>query len=249
MTANETANWRNLRIIIRHPRKEDVVEEVWKDVPDYEGYYQVSNLGNVRSLDRDITIGGKITHRKGRIKKQWINSDGYCVVKLSKDGIDRTYPVHMLVINAFIQRYKYEDGIEGNHIDTDRTNNRVDNLELLTHQENVNHSTALGHYKHYGKDNPNYGKHTLKKRFENEPGLSKKLQSRPGNQNGRCVPIILKDCNTGEEIKFDYLREAAKYLLDNNITPKKYALNSIANRLKRCLTDETEYCGYKIKCA
>ena len=112
------------------------MEEVWKDVVGYEGMYQVSNLGRIRSLDRFvnssvINIGKKKT--KGRILKQCI-CHGYLVVSLGKNG--KTQRVHRLVANEFIPNPENKPHID--HINTIRTDNRVENLRWVTAKENSN---------------------------------------------------------------------------------------------------------------
>ena len=80
-----------------------IIIEEWKDIVEYEGYYQVSNFGRVQSLDRYITRNdGVIYFKKGAIKKLKTNADGYSAVTLSKNGIDKTIAVHILVAKHFI---------------------------------------------------------------------------------------------------------------------------------------------------
>lgn len=225
------------------------MEEIWKDVRDYEGYYQVSNWGRVRSIDRVVTKSNGVEQsRRGRIKKQWKNKDGYLTVKLSKDHIDYRAPVHELVAQSFIEYHKYgdNDGLEINHKDTNRENNRVDNLEWVTHQENVQYSASLGHYKHFGADNPNYGNHKLKDRFREHPELLAS-QARKGKQNGRCVPINAEHIKTHKIIRFDYLREAANYFKENNLTTKpNTTIKTIVNTIKRHIKNNKPYFDYKL---
>lgn len=225
-------------------------KEIWKDIKDYEGYYQVSNLGNVRAMDRYIehpTQG--VMHKKMKLKAQWPNPDGYMQVKLSKNGENTNISVHILVAKAFLGEKRYEDGFEVNHKDLNRANNCVSNLEWTTHQENVDYSVKFGNYKHYGEDNPNYGKHTLHQKFLDNPEL-RKNQSRPGKQNGRCVSIVLINKDTDEKLLFDYLREAARYLIDNGLAVKKAKnLDSVANRLTKCLKQDVDYGNFKVKYA
>ena len=224
--------------------------EIWKDIEGYEGYYQVSNLGNVKALDRYVQKGDKYQHKKEKIKGQWKNPDGYLVCKLSKDNKDVNIPVHILVAKTFIENKDYKDGWEVDRLDSDRTNNRVDNLEWVTHEENVKRAAAAGHMKHYGEDNPNYGNNTLKRKFEEYPEL-RALQSRKGKQNGRAVPIKVKNIETGEIMRFNYLREAAQYFIDNKITLRKKIpkLDCVANKLKEYILKNKIYCGYEIKFA
>lgn len=123
-----------------------IITEIWKDIKDYEGLYQVSNLGRVKSMDRIITRKDGISQfRKGIIKIPKINSDGYHTVTLSKNGNNKTLGIHILVARHYISNP--ENKSEVNHIDFNRKNNRVDNLEWCTHQENIQHSSNNGRYK------------------------------------------------------------------------------------------------------
>ena len=106
-------------------------QEVWKDIKDYEGFYQVSNLGRVKSLPRNGTI------KTSRILKQNIVC-GYCQVTLQKQGNKSYKKVHRLVAEAFI--LNLENKREVNHIDGNKRNNVVKNLEWVTTSENQLHS-------------------------------------------------------------------------------------------------------------
>lgn len=122
------------------------MEEVWKDIEGYEGIYQVSNLGRVRSLDRyteQVGLQGCTFERfrRGTIIKQEPNKRGYLTVGLYDASVHkkRRLYVHRLVAMAFVQGYKA--GTEVNHIDEDVTNNRADNLEWITQIENLRYGT------------------------------------------------------------------------------------------------------------
>lgn len=105
--------------------------EIWKDVVGYEGYYEVSNLGNVRSVTRV---------KKGKQLKALERQHGYLGVQLwGKGGNARgfkAFSIHRLVAEAFIPNPNNYPEI--NHIDEDKTNNRVENLEWVTHKQNMN---------------------------------------------------------------------------------------------------------------
>lgn len=119
------------------------MEEIWKDVVGYEGYYQVSNLGRVRSLDRIVRHkNGIITKYKSKIISQAKNRYGYIMVRLSKNCITTSFSVHRLVAIAFID-YD-ENRPEVNHIDGNKENNCVDNLEWCTRSQNIIHACKKG---------------------------------------------------------------------------------------------------------
>lgn len=114
--------------------------EVWKDIKGYEGLYQVSNLGRVKSLDRVITYkdGRKCLFRE-RILKLQTDRYGYCQIQLCKDGEIKNHRIHVLVAKHFIG--ERPESYQVNHIDENKTNNAVFNLEYLTPKENSNHGT------------------------------------------------------------------------------------------------------------
>lgn len=113
--------------------------EIWKDIPDYEGIYQASNLGRIKSLVRK-KWNGKVWHEiSGVILVPILSKKGYLTVMLYKDSMRKRIPVHRLVAQAFLINPL---GLpEINHIDETRTNNHVDNLEFCTHQYNLNYGT------------------------------------------------------------------------------------------------------------
>lgn len=124
------------------------MEEIWKDISNYEGLYQVSNLGNVRSLSHIRKNGKKETQKylsKGRLLKPAIQSVGYKFVVLSKQGKTKGYRVHRLVAEAFIPN---PDNLpQVNHKDENKLNNNVNNLEWCTVAYNNNYGTKQERYR------------------------------------------------------------------------------------------------------
>lgn len=136
--------------------------EIWKSVNGYEGYYEISNLGNVRSLDRIIFLGNSFKLKRG--KKLTINNAGsnYSHVQLSKNNkIKRKY-IHRLVAEAFIPNPFNKK--EVNHINENKRDNRVVNLEWATRQENINHSN-IGTKNHNYKQEKHYETHPVTKTY------------------------------------------------------------------------------------
>lgn len=112
----------------------------WKSIPGFEGLYEASDSGQIRSLYRGV--------RNEKILKQVVNKDGYCRVELYKDGKRKYLLVHRAVWESF--NGSVPEGYEINHKDENRQNNNIENLELLTHLENLN-----------------YGSHNIKLRYAN----------------------------------------------------------------------------------
>ena len=109
------------------------MEEIWKDIEGYEGIYQVSNLGNVKSLNYRRT-------GKEKMLKQIKDTGGYLLVKLSKNSKEKNFKIHRLVASVFIENpnnYK-----EINHKDECKTNNNVKNLEWCNHIYNMNYGSC-----------------------------------------------------------------------------------------------------------
>ena len=109
--------------------------EVWKDIPGYEGHYQVSNFGRVKSVERISTTGQRLSEK---VMKTCRDRGGYDFIGLWLDGRKKNFKIHRLVIETF----NPIDGMENldcNHIDEDKTNNRLENLEWMTRKENLNY--------------------------------------------------------------------------------------------------------------
>lgn len=118
-----------------------ISEEVWKDIKDYEGFYQVSNLGNVRTKDRYISNGNGIQFKKSKMLKPIKMKNGYLKVSLSKNGkVKQTY-IHRLVAQSFLPNKNNYDCI--NHKDENKVNNIVSNLEWCNHTYNNRYSDIL----------------------------------------------------------------------------------------------------------
>lgn len=117
--------------------------EVWRPVKGYEGLYEVSNLGNVRSEDRYVMHGNRCCLLKGKPKKAYPNSNGYLRTTLYKNGQGKYYFIHRLAANAFIPNPNNLPCID--HIDRNYLNNSVDNLRWCTQKENMNNPLTREH--------------------------------------------------------------------------------------------------------
>ena len=123
--------------------------EIWKDIPGYEGMYQVSNLGRVKSLPKQwlTALGGKRSH-DGIILKPQRKIGGYIIVRLPKDKKYKNFSVHQLVAMAFLNHVPCKQKLVIDHINDIRTDNRLENLQIVTTRENV--------YKTQGKYSSKY---------------------------------------------------------------------------------------------
>lgn len=122
-------------------------KEVWKPIREvgYEQYYEVSNLGRVRSLDRTIiTKTGKESLRRGVYMKLSKNSNGYHIVSINNGIREKSVSVHRLVLMSF-KPCDREDALHVNHINSIRDDNRLDNLEWVTPRENIQHGVEYGY--------------------------------------------------------------------------------------------------------
>lgn len=116
------------------------MKEEFKDIPGYEGLYQVSNLGNVKSLSRIKLNRGKYPQRLEEIiLKTGITGCGYKAVCLRKDGAQKTLKNHKLVAIAFLNHVPCGYKLVVNHKNLDKLDNRLENLEIVTQRENANH--------------------------------------------------------------------------------------------------------------
>lgn len=117
-------------------------KEIWKDVADYEGFYQVSNLGNVRSLGRTVLVDGYSKYLKGIPIKPHIVGVGYLGVMLHRNGKGKHYYIHILVGRAFIPNPENKKTI--NHKKGNKKKNGVADIEWNTHKENSIHAVRNG---------------------------------------------------------------------------------------------------------
>ena len=119
------------------------MEEEWKPAKNYEGLYEVSNEGRVKRVERRLTCSnGTVYHLKEKVLSSKPNKySGYVSVNLSKNGIKTTHSVHRLVAEVFVDNPHNNNVV--NHIDENRANNNAENLEWLTHGQNLAHNGAF----------------------------------------------------------------------------------------------------------
>lgn len=118
--------------------------EIWKSIPGFEGYYEASTFGNIRSLDRYCELDGRwgryTRFKPGKMMTPKFDGRGlYLMIVLSKDGVTKKYLVHRLIAMTFVDNPNNLP--EVNHIDENKTNNRPENLEWCDHKYNNNYGS------------------------------------------------------------------------------------------------------------
>lgn len=209
------------------------MQEIWKTYK-YSDYsiIEVSNLGNVK--------------KDGIFLKKMENHDGYLTVvlkkKIGKNSHSNVF-IHRLVLCAFVEERFYKDGWEVNHKDYNRKNNCLDNLEWVTHGDNVRYSVCNKPDMN-GKNNPNYGNKKLSKIYGENPDYALEKQSRKALQNGRCRKIRM--FGNEVDLTFDYMVECIRYIIDNKISNTKN-IESIRGQIDKCIRHNRKYKGYSFK--
>ena len=176
------------------------MEEIWKPIKDYEGLYEISNLGRVKSL--------KDNHGKDRehILKPIKDTKGYLVVNLSKNGKHKPFQIHRLVGFAFVDGYF--EGAHIDHIDTNRLNNVWTNLRWVTQKENSNNELTKENLSKskLRENNPMYGKHLSE---EHKKKLSESHKGKNcGSNNGMAKKVY---CVENDTI-YNTIKEASEEL-------------------------------------
>jgi hypothetical protein len=185
------------------------MEEIWVDIKSYEGIYQVSNFGNVKSMPK-LGKYVKKNNINGVIMKQYTDKRGYCTVTLYKDGVKKTHSVHRLVAEAFLYK-KDEFNIVMHKIESIPSNNHVDNLKWGTSSLNRKDMFEKGRDNlPRGERHPNFGKVGVNK---GKTGELSALYGKTGKKShlyggkSRTARLVL-DTSTG--IFYECLKEATE---------------------------------------
>lgn len=163
------------------------MNEIWRPIKGYDGDYLVSNLGKVKSLK----------YKNPKILKPRKNSSGYYAVVLCKNSIKKTLYVHRLVENAFIPNP--ENKPEVNHLNGDKSNNQVTNLDWVTHKQNVQHGWQTGLMENTRKATKHAWQTGLMENTRKSVSIA--IESRK-------IPIYSKDL----DLKFESCSDAVNYL-------------------------------------
>jgi hypothetical protein len=153
----------------------DVIEEIWKDIKDYDGAYQISNHGRVKSVSRYIpSKNGSYRKTNERILKQKLSKEGYMHITLKRNKKQKTFLVHRLVAEAFLENNRSLPIV--NHIDENKENNFINNLEWCDFSRNALHGSAM--------------EKMIKTRAENEGEKSpKKVIGKPFNDSENVIVV------------------------------------------------------------
>lgn len=119
------------------------IQEEWKDIEGYEGLYQISDWGRIKSLERNYFNGKGWLKIEEHIMKPFTDKDGYQLVRLKKDGCGRTLRIHRLVAQTYLPNGDKKPYVD--HIDGNTSNNCVWNIRWCTQKENLNYPLAKQH--------------------------------------------------------------------------------------------------------
>jgi hypothetical protein len=164
------------------------MNEIWKNVKGHENYYQVSNLGRVRSKDRKTKNGVARFVKKGKLLKAQPNSSGYLRISIKTPQKRSRIFVHRLVAVAFVPNPEGKPHV--NHKDSNYLNNRYDNLEWVTHKENMQHAIKKGRF--------------------NE-SFAKTLDKFKKDRESKQKAVIGTNVKTGKKIRFPTIQEAGRH--------------------------------------
>lgn len=166
------------------------MEEVWKDIKGFEGLYQVSNLGRVRSLERYKNNHSVSQYCPQCILIPWLNDKGYNIVKLSKNNKKTHKRIHRLVASAFVQNPENKNYV--NHIDGNKTNNSTKNLEWCTLSENTKHAYKIGLMK-------------TKKVLDKKSGIIYNSVREAALSNGKIESSVGRSCREAKKSRWSFV--------------------------------------------
>ena len=168
------------------------MKEEWKDIKGFEGWYQVSNLGEVRSIERQINNNGTLQTYKSHILKPSITKKGYFYVILYKNSKGTHKYIHRLVAEYFIDNPDRLQQV--NHIDGYKTNNLVDNLEWCNNSENQKHAYIHGLKKPFG----------CKKVLDRTTGIIHPSIEEAARQAGKLPNSIRWSCKNAKKSRWSF---------------------------------------------
>jgi hypothetical protein len=194
--------------------------EIWKDIIEYEGLYQISNLGNVKSQHSNRMNGQK----PGKLLKIELMKNGYLSIQLRMNDTNKRHSIHRLIAESFISNPDNKPII--NHINGNKTDNRIENLEWCTQSENVRHGIRTGLRKSAfgppkGTKPWNTGKMLSK---EHKDKISKNKLGKPSLKKRKVIDTVtgtiyvgIQEAATAVNLKYNYLAKQL-YGFRNNKT-------------------------------
>ena len=219
--------------------------EVWKDIEGYEGLYQVSNFGQVKSLPRTIIYkDGRKRIFPEKILKPSKNKNDYLIVKISKNDKQESFYIHQLVAQMFLKNPQNYSCV--NHKDENKQNNHVDNLEFCSYSYNNSYGTkperlsdSLKIYYKDKKNHPMYGKHH-----------SEETKQKIGEGNkGKCITKETRQ-RISESCKGKNNKPILQYTLDgvfirewDSVTTASKELNLNISSICMCCKEKYQSCG------
>lgn len=204
-------------------RENKTDKEIWKDIQGYEGLYQVSNFGRVKSLDRYVNakLGSKMM-RKGVIMTLQTSHKGYNVVMLHKNCKGHQQQVHRLVAIAFIPNPLNKPQV--NHMDCNKKNNHISNLEWATQDENMHHASINGIFSNFNerrlrasrenllmainKRKRKINQYTIDGQFIKQYTSIAEAEKETGASNSRIVRCCKGERKSTHGYKWEYAKEA-----------------------------------------
>ena len=210
------------------------MDEIWKDIKGYEGKYQVSNKGNIKSLKQFNKRGVDLIIKLGK------NNTGYTIVRLTKNNKLKTPLVHRLVAQAFIPNPDNKPQV--NHKNGNKADNTVENLEWVTRSENQKHAYETGlQQKMIGNLNPNYGKkgkeHPAFGYKHTEEAKNKISKNHDDRSRGKHHLARRIECVTTGEV-FECIRDAADKYKVNESTVGRWCRSEKETKIKHPITGE-----------
>lgn len=193
-------------------------------------YKEIDYFGRKVIVDKK----GSVVIYNGRCVPIRYNHDGYPICTIG----NKEARVHRLVAMAFIPNPNNLP--EVNHKDYNRANSNVENLEWISHADNVRYSVC-NRPDYRGSKNPNYGNRKLHEKYKNDKELSREKQGRKGLKNGRCRKIKIYKNNVLVK-EFDYIVQCIEYLNKNGHTKGK--LESIRSQIDASIRKNREYKGF-----
>lgn len=227
----------------------EIENEIWLPVSDFEGLYEISNIGRVRSVNKQVFNGFAYYERKGHVLAPHLRPNGYYSAMLYKDGKYKCFAVHRLVALAFLPNPENKPFID--HIDGNPQNNKLENLRWCTQKENMANSTSRERMlaaRKFGPEHHCYGKHWPEER--------KKKMSRTIREKGFTPEQLAERAERARHIprphggEHHFAKPVSQFTKDGNlvrtwpsITDAAKELGILTNAICQCLKGKSKSCA------